>query len=152
MFYEPFLRKYAIEFSPVITHSRTQDQMKKLLIVDDNRDIRELVIATFDPTEYRVLEAADAMRAIAIATVEKPDFIIMDVTLEGGINGIEATRTIKSNPLTKSCKVIILTGTDEKQVQKEALKAGAESFFVKPFSPLDLLQRIDSLSLGGVGA
>jgi two-component system, OmpR family, phosphate regulon response regulator PhoB len=126
--------------------------MKKLLIVDDNRDIRELVIATLDPTEYRVLEAADGMRAIAIATVEKPDFIIMDVALDGGINGIEATRTIKSSPLTKSCKVIILTGTDEKRVQKEALRAGAESYFVKPFSPLDLLQRIEDLTLGNVGA
>jgi|WetSurMetagenome_2_1015567.scaffolds.fasta_scaffold00565_7 two-component system, OmpR family, phosphate regulon response regulator PhoB len=121
--------------------------MKKLLIVDDNKDIRELVTATVDQSEYRVFEAADGMRAIAIATVEKPDFIIMDVSLQGSINGIEATRTIKSNPLTKDCKVIILTGSDEKPVQQEAVKAGAEFFFVKPFSPLDLLQRIENNSI-----
>jgi CheY-like chemotaxis protein len=122
--------------------------MKKLLIVDDSKDIRELIIATLDPTEYKVLEAADAMRAIAIATVEKPDFVIMDVMLQGSINGIEATKTIKNNPLTRNCKVIILTGTNEKWVQKDALQAGAECYFVKPFSPLDLLQRVEDIALG----
>jgi CheY-like chemotaxis protein len=126
--------------------------MKKLLIVDDSKDIRELIIATLDPTEYKVLEAADAMRAIAIATVEKPDFVIMDVMLQGSINGIEATKTIKSNPLTRNCKVIILTGTNEKWVQKDALQAGAECYFVKPFSPLDLLQRVEDIALGGAVA
>jgi two-component system, OmpR family, phosphate regulon response regulator PhoB len=122
--------------------------MKKLLIVDDSKDIRELIIATLDPTEYKVFEAADAMRAIAIATVEKPDFVIMDVMLQGSINGIEATKTIKGNPLTRNCKVIILTGTNEKWVQKDALQAGAECYFVKPFSPLDLLQRVEDIALG----
>ncbi len=122
--------------------------MKKILIVDDSKDIRELVIATLDATEYRVYEAADAMRAIAIATVEKPDFIIMDVMLQGTVNGIEATRTIKSNPLTRQCKVIILTGTNEKWVQKDAIDAGAECYFIKPFSPLDLLQRVEDIAMG----
>jgi two-component system, OmpR family, phosphate regulon response regulator PhoB len=121
--------------------------MKKLLIVDDSKDIRELVIATVDTSEYKIFEAADAMRAIAIATVEKPDFIIMDVMLQGNVNGIEATKTIKSNPLTRHCNVIILTGTNEKWIQKEALKAGAACYFMKPFSPLDLLQRVEDIAL-----
>lgn len=125
--------------------------MKKILIVDDSKDIRELVIATLDTSEYKVYEAADAMRAIAIATVEKPDFIIMDVMLQGKVNGIEATRSIKSNPLTTHCKVIVLTGTNEKWVQKEALQAGADCYFFKPFSPLDLLQRVEDLAVGRDG-
>jgi two-component system, OmpR family, phosphate regulon response regulator PhoB len=122
--------------------------MKKILIVDDNKDIRELVIATLDMSEYKVFEAADAMRAIAIATVEKPDFIIMDVTLQGKVNGIEATKAIKNNPLTRHCNVIILTGTSEEWAQQEALKAGAACYFIKPFSPLDLLQRVEEIALG----
>jgi two-component system, OmpR family, phosphate regulon response regulator PhoB len=121
--------------------------MKKILIVDDKKDIRELIIATLDMSEYRVFEAADAMRAIAIATVEKPEFIIMDVMLQGNVNGIEATKAIKNNPLTRDCNVIILTCTTEKWVQKEAIKAGAICFFVKPFSPLDLLQRVEDIAL-----
>ncbi|HUI90648.1 MAG TPA: response regulator [Chitinivibrionales bacterium] len=121
--------------------------MKKILIVDDSKDIRELVIATLDTAEYKVFEAADAMRAIAVATVEKPDFIIMDVMLPGKVNGIEATKAIKANPLTKECTVIILTGTSEKWAQKEATKAGAACYFIKPFSPLDLLQWVEDIAL-----
>lgn len=121
--------------------------MKKILLVDDSKDIRDLVIATLDASEYRVYEAADAIKAIAVATVEKPEFIIMDVMLPGTINGIEATKIIKSNPLTKQCTVIVLTGTNEEWVQKEALKAGAACYFIKPFSPLDLLQRVENLAL-----
>jgi len=122
--------------------------MKKILIVDDSKDIRELVIATLDPADYKVFEAGDAMRAIAIATVEKPDIIIMDVMLQGSINGIEATKTIKSNSITAHCKVIVLTGTNEKWVQKDAIKAGADCYFFKPFSPLDLLQRVEDIAMG----
>jgi two-component system, OmpR family, phosphate regulon response regulator PhoB len=121
--------------------------MKKILIVDDSKDIRDLVIATLDSSEYKILEAGDAMRAIAVATVEKPDFIIMDVMLPGNINGIEATKIIKSNPLTRRCDVIILTGTNEKDIQRDAIKAGATCYFIKPFSPLDLLQRVEDIAL-----
>jgi two-component system, OmpR family, phosphate regulon response regulator PhoB len=131
----------------VIYHLR--QSMKKLLIVDDNKDIRELVIATLDPSEYKIFEAADAMSAIAIATEEKPDFIIMDVMLQGNMNGIEATKTIKNNPLTRHCNVIMLTGTDEKWAQEQALEAGAACYFLKPFSPLDLLKRVEDLALNG---
>lgn len=119
--------------------------MKKILIVDDSKEIRELVIATLETEEYKVFEASDGAKAIATALLEKPDFIIMDVILPGGINGIEATRTIKSNPLTKHCTVIILTGTDDKNVSKKGFEAGASGFFMKPFSPLDLLQKLDNV-------
>jgi two-component system, OmpR family, phosphate regulon response regulator PhoB len=125
--------------------------MKKILIVDDSKDIRDLVIATLPSSEFKILEAGDAVKAIAIATVEKPDFIIMDVILPGMINGIDATKTIKSNSLTSHCDVIILTGTNEQSVQRDALKAGATCFFVKPFSPLDLLHRVEEIALNRSG-
>jgi CheY-like chemotaxis protein len=122
--------------------------MKKILIVDDSKDIRDLVIATLDTSEYRIFEAGDAMKAIAVATVEKPDFIIMDVMLPGNINGVEATKIIKTNPLTRRCDIIMLTGSNDSVLQREAIKAGATCYFVKPFSPLDLLQRVEDIALG----
>jgi CheY-like chemotaxis protein len=122
--------------------------MKKILIVDDSKDIRDLVIATLDSSEYKIFEAGDAIKAIAVATVEKPDFIIMDVMLPGNINGIEATKIIKHNPLTRHCDVIMLTGANEKTIQHDSIKAGATCYFVKPFSPLDLLQRVEDIALG----
>ncbi len=122
--------------------------MKKILIVDDSKDIRDLIVATLDTTEYKIFEAGDAMKAIAVATVEKPDFIIMDVVLPGNINGVEATKIIKSNPLTRHCDIIMLTGSNNQVLQHEAIKAGATCYFVKPFSPLDLLQRVEDIALG----
>ena len=121
--------------------------MKKILIVDDSKDIRDLVVATLDTTEYKIFEAGDAMKAIAVATVEKPDFIIMDVMLPGNINGVEATKIIKSNPLTRHCDIIMLTGSNDNALQRNAIKAGATCYFVKPFSPLDLLQRVEDIAL-----
>jgi len=121
--------------------------MKKILIVDDSKDIRDLIIMTLDTSEYKVFEAGDAVKAIAVATVEKPDFIIMDVMLPGNINGIEATETIKRNPLTKHCEIIMLTGSNDNGAQRDAIKAGATCYFLKPFSPLDLLQRVEDIAL-----
>jgi CheY-like chemotaxis protein len=69
----------------------------------------------------------------------------MDVSLPGGIDGIEATQRIKRNPSTRHSKVLILTGIDDKKLKERGLKAGASDFFVKPFSPLELLEKIGSI-------
>jgi two-component system, OmpR family, phosphate regulon response regulator PhoB len=118
---------------------------KKILIVDDNTEIRELVSATLEVEKYSVLEAPDGTKAVSVAKREKPDVVIMDVSLPGGIDGIEATRIIKRNPSTRHCKVLILTGIEDKKLKEKGLKAGASDFFVKPFSPLELLEKIGSI-------
>ena len=69
--------------------------MKKILVVDDSKEIRELVVATLETEEYEVLEAPDGAKAIALSLVEKPDCVIMDVMLPGKIDGIEATKILK---------------------------------------------------------
>ena len=117
--------------------------MKKILIVDDSREIRELVIATLEEEKYQVFEASDGAKAVALALLEKPDLVIMDVMLPGKINGIDATKIIKRNQATKHCAVLILTGTDDKKLRENGLRAGASDFFTKPFSPLELLDKID---------
>jgi two-component system phosphate regulon response regulator PhoB len=119
--------------------------MKKILVVDDSKEIRELVVATLETEEYEVLEAPDGAKAIALSMVEKPDCVIMDVMLPGKIDGIEATRILKSSPITRHCAVLILTGADEGTLREKGLRAGATDFFVKPFSPLDLLRKIEDV-------
>ncbi len=119
--------------------------MKKILIVDDNNEIRELVIATLEVEKFQVLEASDGEKAVALAIMEKPDLIIMDLGLPGHIDGIEATKIIKRNQSTRHCTVLILTGTDDKKLLDKGLKAGASDFFLKPFSPLELVQKIESV-------
>jgi DNA-binding response OmpR family regulator len=118
--------------------------MKKILIVDDSKEIRELVIATLEPEKYQVFEAPDGAKAVAIALMERPDLVIMDVILPGRINGIEATKILKRNQTTKNCVVLILTGTDDAKLKEKGLRAGATDFFFKPFSPLELLEKIET--------
>jgi two-component system, OmpR family, phosphate regulon response regulator PhoB len=120
-------------------------KMKKILIVDDSKAIRELVIATLEEEQYQVFEASDGAKAVAIALLEKPDLVLMDVMLPGKINGIEATKIIKRNNAIENCAVIILTGTNDEKLREKGLMAGASDFFIKPFSPLKLLRKIDML-------
>jgi two-component system alkaline phosphatase synthesis response regulator PhoP len=76
--------------------------------------------------------------------MERPDLVIMDVILPGRINGIEATKILKRNQTTKNCVVLILTGTDDAKLKEKGLRAGATDFFFKPFSPLELLEKIET--------
>jgi two-component system, OmpR family, phosphate regulon response regulator PhoB len=118
--------------------------MKKILIVDDSQEIREIVKTTLDTDEYKVLEASSGQKAVEIAKKEHPDLIIMDLVMPGDIDGIEATKRIKDDPEIKKCKIIILTGSENIR-RTEGIEAGACDIFIKPFSPLDLLTHIELL-------
>jgi len=117
--------------------------MKKILIVDDSKEIRKLVKTTLEMGEYTVLEAQNGIKAVEMAKCYKPDVIIMDLMMPG-IDGIEATRIISHDPETKDCHIIILTGSEERNRAK-VLAAGADDFFCKPFSPLDLIAKVDRI-------
>lgn len=118
--------------------------MKKILIVDDCNEIRKLVKTTLDTGTCRVYEAASGAKAIEAAAKHIPDLIIMDVIMPGPIDGIEATRVIKSAPTTCKCHIIILTGSDHHR-QDEVMRAGADDVFTKPFSPLDLIAKVEKI-------
>jgi two-component system phosphate regulon response regulator PhoB len=117
--------------------------MKKILIVDDSKEIRHLVKTTLEMNDYKVIEAPDGDKAVEIARKLKPDIIIMDLMMPG-MDGIEATRLLTSDPETKACKIIILTGADLRNKER-VMAAGADDFFAKPFSPLDLITKVESI-------
>lgn len=118
--------------------------MKKVLIVDDCKEIRQLVATTLDIGEFTVYEASSGAKAIEMANKWIPDLIIMDVTMPGSVDGIQATQTIKSAPETSGCQVIILTGSRINR-RKDGLAAGACDVLTKPFSPLDLIAKVESI-------
>ncbi len=118
--------------------------MKKVLIVDDCREIRKLVATTLDFKEFRVFEASSGARAVEMAHKHLPDLIIMDVAMPGPVDGIEATRQIKSSPQTCQCQVIILSGAPEER-KEEGFAAGACEVVIKPFSPLDLIAKVEQI-------
>lgn len=119
--------------------------MKTILIVDDRSEVRELVEATLEVESYRILQADSAEAALKIAHREKPDLILMDIMMPGQMDGLEATRLLKEDPETKDCIVIMLTAKGQKHDRAEGRKVGAHDYFVKPFSPLDLLRKVEEV-------
>ncbi|MDD5674662.1 MAG: response regulator [Chitinivibrionales bacterium] len=118
--------------------------MKKILIVDDSRDIRDLVRVTLGSDQYEVLEAADGNQALALAAKARPDLIIMDIVMPGSIDGFEAAHLIKNNPATKATPIIFLTGTGKGATRGKKPVEAAE-YFTKPFSPLQLLDKVEEI-------
>jgi len=119
--------------------------LKRILIVDDRKEIRELVDVTLRSEDYQIFQAASGEEAIFIAKAEKPDLIIMDVMMPSGINGFEATSIIKNDPDIKNCKILILSSKGQLIDVEEGRKAGADEYFIKPFSPLDLIKKVEEL-------
>lgn len=118
---------------------------KKILIVDDQVEVRELVEVTLMVGDFTIFKAESGEEAVQIAKKEKPDLIIMDVMMPGGMNGLEATRIIRRYPDTSGVKVIMLTAKGQKNDIEQGFEAGADEYFIKPFSPLDLIRKVEEV-------
>jgi two-component system, OmpR family, phosphate regulon response regulator PhoB len=117
--------------------------MKRILIVDDDPNIRELVQMTLEADENDILEAESGEKAIEIARIEKQDLIIMDIMMPGNFDGLEATRRIKSAPETTNSRIVMLTAKTRQDDIAAGRQAGADGYPTKPFSPLALIDKTD---------
>lgn len=122
--------------------------MKKVLIVDDHAEVRRLVEMTLRVDDYEILQAQNGKEAIEIARNNKPDLIIMDIMMPGNIDGLKATRILKDDPETKDIIIIMLTAKGQEFDKEKGLEAGADDYFTKPFSPLELIKKVEEV-LGG---
>jgi two-component system, OmpR family, phosphate regulon response regulator PhoB len=116
--------------------------MRTVLIADDEPSMRLLVHATIESDDYNVVEAADGTEAWSMIQDLKPSLVLLDVQMPGR-TGIEVLRAIKSNPALKATKVILLTSKAQESDVEAGLIAGADFYLTKPFSPLDLLTRVE---------
>jgi two-component system, OmpR family, phosphate regulon response regulator PhoB len=119
--------------------------MKKILVVDDVPEIRELVEKTLTRKGCRLLSADSGEQALAIARKEKPDLIMMDIMMPGEIDGLEAARILKSDPATCGSVVIMLTAKGKPADIQKGVESGADDYLVKPFSPLELLRKVEKI-------
>jgi len=120
--------------------------MKKILIVDDNESIRNILnISLNNNCNLSIIEATSGPDAVEIALKEAPDLIFMDIMMPGNYDGIQATKIIKQNIKTKDIKVILLTALGQKIDIENGFKSGADGYFVKPFSPSELVGKVDEL-------
>lgn len=116
--------------------------MKKLLIVDDQSDIRKLLRLTLGK-RFELFEAADAMEAWELIRRQKPDAIILDVMMPGEMDGYQLCERIKRDPAHAGTYVALVTARGQSADHERGKSAGADDYFVKPFSPLDLMRRLD---------
>ena len=116
---------------------------KRILAVDDQEDNRRILRDRLTAAGYEITEAVDGEEAVEIAERLVPDLILMDIQLPG-IDGYEATRRIKANPLLKAVPVIAVTSYAVSGDDEKAFEAGCTAYIPKPFSPRAVLAKIQS--------
>jgi putative two-component system response regulator len=121
----------------------------RLLLVDDDAGIRELLRTTFEAVDVDVVEAESADEARASIAASRPDAIVLDVSMPG-TSGITLCASLKSSKATRDIPIVLLTGS-EMANEAIAREVGADAFVLKPFSPLELLAVVERLA-GGLHA
>jgi two-component system cell cycle response regulator DivK len=114
---------------------------KRILAVDDQEDNRRILRDLLTAAGFEVIEAADGAEAVRKAEEHVPDLILMDVQLPD-VDGYEATRQIKANPLLKAIPIITVTSFALSGDEGKALEAGSDFYMSKPFSPRQLLAKV----------
>jgi len=113
----------------------------KILIAEDERDIRDLVTFSLRYGGFEVVEAKDGQEAVEQAVAVKPDLILMDVRMPR-MTGYEACRQLKSMDDMKHIPVIFLSAKGQEQEIQQGIDAGAEEYILKPFAPEDLVSKV----------
>ena len=123
--------------------------MYRILIADDDPEIRTLVAVTLGDS-HTILEATDGVDALDLARKEDIDLVLLDVMMPR-MDGFEACRQLKRDPKTMHTPVIMLTARGTREDLDRGTEAGADDYFVKPFSPIALLDKVGQVLEKGRG-
>lgn len=120
--------------------------MKKILIVDDQAKIRELVHVTIRIGDYQIFEASSGDEAVVVAREHQPDLIFLDVMMpNSSLDGFEVCEILKKDETTKNAHILMLTALDKEEDLTRGQEAGADGYFTKPFSPLELMTKVEEV-------
>lgn len=117
---------------------------KKILVVDDEADVLDLVCMNLRSSGFTVLTAENGALALQKARAELPDLIILDIMLPE-MSGLEVCKTLKKEPATSAIPIIMLTAKSEEVDRVVGLELGADDYVAKPFSPRELALRVKSV-------
>ncbi len=116
----------------------------KLLLVEDDASLRELLTWNFEREEFEVVSTADGDEALLLAEESPPDIVILDWMIEG-VSGIEVCRRLRRRPATANVPIIMLTARGEEADRIRGLETGADDYVTKPFSPRELVARVGAV-------
>jgi DNA-binding response OmpR family regulator len=110
---------------------------RRILVVDDDKHVPRLSRAALVREGYDVLIAADGIEALASIERERPDLVLLDISMPN-MNGLETLRRLKSAPATCSIRIVIVSARDADEDLTKAWQTGADGYLIKPFAPADL--------------
>ncbi len=119
--------------------------MKRIMIVDDEEKVRKLVEVTLSVGNYKILHAASGEEAVKKTREARPDLILLDIMMPGELDGFDVCRLLKESADTEGIYIIMLTAKGQQADKERGLALGADDYFVKPFSPMELLEKIDKV-------
>ncbi len=119
---------------------------RKALVVDDQSDIRKLILLTMESEDFELHETDNGVDALRLAQSLKPAVVLLDVMMPGGLDGYQVCEKIKQDAeLKNTTKVILLTARGQRTDMERGQEVGCDAYLVKPFSPIQLLDTVDRL-------
>jgi DNA-binding response OmpR family regulator len=119
--------------------------MSRIMIIEDQSDIRRLIRWSLDLEGHEIHEASNGEAGLTGASLIKPDLILLDVMMPGAIDGLEVCRRLKAEPEYGQPLVLLLTAMAQKRDREAGVAAGADGYLSKPFSPSLLVEQVESL-------
>lgn len=117
----------------------------RILIVEDQPDICKLIRMTLEFGDFEIHEANDGESGLNMARAIKPAIVLLDVMMPGLLDGYQVCARIKQDPALKSIQVVMLTARGQASDMAAGEAAGADAYLVKPFSPLELIERVEAM-------
>jgi CheY-like chemotaxis protein len=119
---------------------------RNALIVDDQPDIRKLILMTMESEDFNLHEADNGVDALRLAQNLRPSVVLLDVMMPGGLDGYQVCEKIKGDEVLRhATKVILLTARGQRTDIERGQAVGCDAYLVKPFSPIELLDTVDRL-------
>ena len=116
----------------------------KVLIAEDEPELRGLIRMALEVEPFELFEAADAGAALEVARRERPDLILLDRRMPGG-DGLDVCRALRADPRTAPSKIVLLTVRAQNVDRLEGFRAGADDYVAKPFSPTQLAEKVHAV-------
>lgn len=119
--------------------------MKRILIVEDQADIRRLIRWSLEEGDYQIFEAANGRLGLDAVRALRPDLLLLDVMMPGDLDGYQVCSTLRSDPDFARLPILLLTARAQQGDRAAGERAGADDYLVKPFSPMVLVDTVERL-------